>query len=136
MPGALDELHHADAMAASQHAQREPEGRRRFALARPGMDHQQALLDGLASDLGILDGLAFLHLGAMTGGSGIVDRRVHVLPFTTSGRPATIITTRSARDATRWLSRPWASRKRRASALSGTMPRPTSFDTSTTGTWA
>ena len=33
----------------------------------------------------------------------------------------------------RWLSRPCASRKARASAFSGTMPQPTSFDTKTTG---
>ena len=41
--------------------------------------------------------------------------------------------TRSALAARRWLSRPASSRKRRASALSGTMPMPTSLDTTTVG---
>ena len=35
MPRALDELHHADAMAAPQRAQRKSERRSRFALAGP-----------------------------------------------------------------------------------------------------
>ena len=35
--------------------------------------------------------------------------------------------------ATAWLRRPWASRKRRPSGVSGTRPRPISLDTSTTG---
>ena len=47
--------------------------------------------------------------------------------------PATTSQTRPATAATAWLSRPEWSRKARAIALSGTMPRPTSFATSTTG---
>ena len=70
VPGALDELHHADALAAAEHAQREPEGRGRFPLAGAGMDDEQALLDGLAGDLGVLHRLALRHLGAMALGLG------------------------------------------------------------------
>ena len=44
-------------------------------------------------------------------------------PFNVSGSPATTSTTRSARAAMRWLSRPCRSAKRRASALSGTIAR-------------
>ena len=51
----------------------------------------------------------------------------------TSGNPAATSTTVPHAAATAWLSRPCASRKLRASAFSGTMPQPTSFDTSTTG---
>ena len=40
VPGAFDELHHPDAPAPSQHAEREPEGCRRFALARAGVDDE------------------------------------------------------------------------------------------------
>src|SRR6185312_14731930 len=54
--------------------------------------------------------------------------------FKTSGRPAVIKMTRSARSAIRMLSRPWASRKARPSGVSGTMPSPTSLLTNTTGT--
>ena len=54
MPGALDELHHADPLAAAEHAQRKPERRRGLALAGAGMDDQQALLDGLARHLLVL----------------------------------------------------------------------------------
>src|SRR6185437_13363155 len=53
--------------------------------------------------------------------------------FSTSGRPAATSTTRCACAATLWLRRPAWSRKARASALSGTMPRPTSLATSTAG---
>ena len=49
------------------------------------------------------------------------------------GRPAMIATTVAARAARRWFRPPWALRKRRASALSGTMPWPTSLETMTTG---
>ena len=51
--------------AMAEHAQHEAEGRRRFALAGAGMDDEQALLDGLGGDLGVLHGLALGHLGAM-----------------------------------------------------------------------
>src|SRR5205814_282978 len=76
VPGALDELHHTDPMTASEHAQGEPECRRRFALTGPGMDDQQTFLDGFAGDLGVLHRLAFRHLGAMAfGGFVLPDHR-------------------------------------------------------------
>src|SRR5262249_24223225 len=80
MPGALDELHHADPVPAPEHAQREPERRRRLALAGPGVDHQQALFDRLAGHLGVLHGLALLHLGAMARRGGIIGRLAHESP--------------------------------------------------------
>src|SRR6185295_5956018 len=129
---ALDELHHADALAAAEHAQRQPEGRRRFSLARASVDDQQPFLDFLVRDLGILHGLALRHFGAMALGLGVVHV-THGSPFTSIGIPATIKTTRPAIAAIRWLSRPCKSRKCRASALSGTMPKPTSLETSTVG---
>src|SRR5262249_31480102 len=96
MPGALDELHHADPMATPEHAQREPERRRRFSLAGAGVHHQQTLLDRFLGDLGVLHRLALLHLGAMARRGGIVDRLAPELSFTTSGMPATMRTTRPA----------------------------------------
>src|SRR4029078_3894557 len=132
MPGALDELHHADPLAAAEHAQREAERRRGFPLAGAGVHDQQALLDGLARHLLILPRLAVRHLGAMALGLLVVDRFAHGL-FTATGRPATIMVTRTARAASPWLRLPWRSRTLRASALSGTMPRPTSLETTTVG---
>jgi len=63
LPGALAELHDAAAKAAADGAQQQAPGRRRLALALAGMDDQQALLDGLFGDLGVLDGLAIGHFG-------------------------------------------------------------------------
>src|SRR5437660_271970 len=83
--------------AAANHAQREPEGRRRFALAGAGVDDQQALLDLLVRNLGILHGLALRHLGAVTFGLGVIDIAHGSFPgspFTSIGIPATIRTTR------------------------------------------
>ncbi len=80
MPGALDELHHADAVAAPQHAQRQSERRRRFALAGAGVDDEQSLLDRLLRDFGILHRLALRHLGAMAFGLGLC----RLLPFMAS----------------------------------------------------
>ena len=71
MPGALDELHHADALTAAEHAQRQSERRRRFALAGAGMDDEQSFLDRLVRDFGVLHGLALGHLGAMPLGFGL-----------------------------------------------------------------
>ena len=81
----------------------------------------------IAGDLGILHRLALRHLRPVAGGD-VIGRLHH---FTRSGRPATISTTSSATEATAWFSRPAASRKRRASAFSGTIPSPTSFATAT-----
>ncbi len=44
-----------------------PKAAVRFALAGAGVDDQQALLDGLARDLGILHRLALRHLGGVAG---------------------------------------------------------------------
>ena len=72
----------------AEHAQRQPEGGGRLALAGAGVDDQQALLDRLAGDLGILHGLALGHLGAMALGFLLVDRlSCH---FTCIGSPATM----------------------------------------------
>src|SRR5262245_52923841 len=131
VPGTLDELHDADPMPAAQHAQGEAERGGGLALARAGVDDEQPFLDRLSRDLCILHGLAFGHLGAMALGFGFIDRLAHGLPFTTSGSPATMSTTRSARAASRWFSQPCASRNLRASAFSGTIPYPTSLETST-----
>ena len=71
IPAALDELNHADPPAAAERPQHQPQSRRALALAGAGMDHEQALLEGLARHLGVLNGLALLHLLAVAG--GIVD---------------------------------------------------------------
>src|SRR5580704_10108652 len=116
MPGALDELHDANAMAAAEHSQRQPERGRRLALAGAGMNDEQTLLDRLFRDFGILHGFALRHLGAMPLGFVFIEHFRHErVPFTASGSPATTSTTRSARAAMRWLSRPCKSRKRRPS---------------------
>src|SRR5580700_10286065 len=137
MPRALDELHDADAVAASEHAQGKAEGRGRFSLAGAGVHDEETLLDRLSRHLGVLHRLAFRHLGAVALGFGLVGRFGHdvsfAAPFTASGRPATMSTTRSAPAASRWLRVPCRSRKRRPSGWSGTMPEPTSFATRTTG---
>ena len=61
-PGALDELHHADAKTPPERTQRKPEGRRRLALAGTGVDDKQTFFENrLRGDLGVLDGLAIGH---------------------------------------------------------------------------
>ena len=87
VPGALDELHDADPMAAPEHAQRKPERGGRFALAGAGVDDQKTFLDRLLRDLGILHGLALCHLGAMAFGLGIIDGLGHGCPFTVERQP-------------------------------------------------
>ena len=63
-PCALDELHHANAMAASERAQRESEGRGRLAFARAGVDDEQAFFENrLGGDFRVLRGLALGHFG-------------------------------------------------------------------------
>ena len=53
--------------------------------------------------------------------------------FITSGRPAAMKSTRSARSATAMFMRPMASRNERPRGVSGTRPRPSSLLTKTTG---
>ena len=101
LPRAFDELHDADALAATEHSKSKAERRRRFALAGPGVDDEQALLDFLVGDLGVLHGLALRHLGAMAFGLGFIDGLAHGCPFTNNGRPGDQRTTRSARAAIR-----------------------------------
>ena len=50
-------------VAAAERAQHQAPGCRRFALALAGVDDEQAFLDGLFGDLGILRRLAVFHLG-------------------------------------------------------------------------
>src|SRR5260370_18300567 len=133
VPGTLDELHDANAVAAPQHAQRQAERRRGFAFAGAGVYDEKSLFDGLFRDFGVLNGLALRHLGAMALTLRIVDILGHFVSFTTICNPAIMRTTRSARTAIRWFRRPCRSRKRRANSLSGTMPKPTSLETRTTG---
>ena len=68
LPGALAELHDAAAQAAAQRAHQQAPGGRRLALALAGVDDQQAFLDGLGGDLGILRGLAVGHFRLVAGG--------------------------------------------------------------------
>jgi hypothetical protein len=65
-----------------------------------------------------------------------LERFAISVPFTASGKPATMRTTRLARAATRWLRMPCISRNRRPSGKLGTIPDPTSFATKTTGATA
>src|SRR5262245_38692130 len=138
VPRSFDELNDADAVAAAEHAQRKTEGRGGLASAGAGMDDKQTLFNRLGGNLRILHRLALRHLGAMTLGLALVNRSAHLSSLMMSGNPATTRTTQSARAAMRWLSSPWASRKRRPRGLSGTMPKPTSLATSTSGrvVWA
>ena len=63
-PGALDELHDADAKAPPEGAQGKPEGRGRLALAWASVNDEEALLQNrLRGDLRVLHGLALHHLG-------------------------------------------------------------------------
>src|SRR5262249_56486105 len=53
-PRSFDELHDADPMAATEHAQREAESGRGFPLAGAGMDDEETFLVRLAADLTLL----------------------------------------------------------------------------------
>ena len=64
-PGALDELHQTHAQAVASCAEHKAEGRGGFPLPRPGVDHDETLLDRLACDQSVLEGLTFLHLLGM-----------------------------------------------------------------------
>src|SRR5690606_33248426 len=129
MPCALDELNDTDTLSITQHAQRQSERRGGLALAWSRIDDEQPFLDRLFRHLGVLYGLAALHLGLVTAGGFWID----LFHFTLIGRPATVRITLSAAAATVWLRRPAWSRNARASALSGTMPSPTSLATTTHG---
>src|SRR5262249_27610497 len=100
-PCSFHELHDADPMPATEHAQRDAESRRGFPLAGAGMDDEETFLDRLAGDLSVLHRFALRHLGAMAFDLGLVDRFGHGLPLIVSGNPATTRTTRSARAAIR-----------------------------------
>src|SRR6202011_1829325 len=99
LPRTLDELDHADAVAAAKHAQSEAEGGRRLALSRSRVDDQQTLFDGLPGDLRVLHRLAFCHLGAMPIGHIGIDVLSH--HFTFRGGRETSRTTRSPVSASR-----------------------------------
>ena len=62
---ALDELHDAEPQTVPERAHRQAPGRRALALAGPGMNDQQALLDGLRRVDAVLDGLDLGHLVAV-----------------------------------------------------------------------
>src|SRR5215831_10164959 len=90
-----------------------------------------------ATPIGFARRLSVTVAGTSPATTPVVERSKigagHLASFTATGKPATIRTTRPARAAIRWLSRPCMSRKRLANALSGTMPKPTSLETRTTG---
>src|SRR3954447_21568808 len=70
-------------------------------------------------------------------GNDVLEKLGARYHFSFIGRPATTNSASSAAAAMAWFMNPAASRKLRASALSGTMPRPTSLVTKTTGLfWA
>ena len=73
MPGALDELHHADAPAAPERAQRRPKAAVDLPLPVPVWTISRPFSIGLGGDLGVLHRLALRHLGAMAFGFLVVD---------------------------------------------------------------
>src|ERR1700730_18189445 len=82
---AQDELHAADAPAVAERTQSEAEGGRRLALAGTGVDHQKTFCDGLGGNFGVLDLLAFGHLGPVTRGLVGVDLAHGVLRHSSLG---------------------------------------------------
>jgi hypothetical protein len=68
-------------MAATEHAQREPESGGGFAFARPRMDDEKTLLDRLSGDLCVLHEFTLRHLRAMTLDLMLVDWAAHASPF-------------------------------------------------------
>src|SRR5882724_4580764 len=137
LPGAFAELHHATLKATTDRAKQKTEGRRRFTLALAGVNDEEPLLDRLLRHFGVLHGLAVRHLRLvarfLVGLSCHGSKLLEWIYFKMSGKPAAIKTARSAMAAIAMLTRPCASRNSRASALSGTIPRPTSLETTTTG---
>ncbi len=68
-PGALNELHHADAKPSPERAQGKTEARGRLALSGAGVDDQKPLFgDRLGRNLRVLRGLALGHLGFVPAG--------------------------------------------------------------------
>ena len=63
----------ADAAAVSERAKGEPERGGALALAGAGVDDEEAFLDGLRRDFGVLHGLALRHLRLVAVGGGVVD---------------------------------------------------------------
>ena len=132
-PGALDELHDRSPPPVAEHAQHQPEGGRGLALARPGVDHQQALLHGSCPR----PRRPAPPCAWPSWRGGVRPRRrwrfrvrsFH--PHRQSGDQEQHTCRPARRNA--GCSRPAASRNARASALSGTMPSPTSLLTSTVG---
>src|SRR5262249_11626020 len=100
-PSSFDELHHAHAMTATEHAQREAESGSRFTLARTSVDDEEAFLDCFAGNLGILHCFALRHFVGMAFELVFVGLSGHASPLMVSGNPATTSTTRSARAAIR-----------------------------------
>src|SRR3546814_20358338 len=74
LPLALDELHDADAEAVADGSRHQTEGGGRLALALAGMDHEQALLDGLGRQHAVAHFLALLRL--LVGAGRSEERRV------------------------------------------------------------
>src|ERR1700730_8806372 len=65
----------------SERTQGEAEGGRRLAFAGAGVDHQQAFYDVFGRNFGVLDRLAFGHLGAVTRGLVSLVLAHHVLRY-------------------------------------------------------
>src|SRR5450830_2072989 len=72
------------------------------------------------------------HAGHHQQGQHTQIESVHACPFNCSGKPAATHCTRSQMLATAWLRRPASSTNQREIAPCGTIPMPTSLDTSTT----
>jgi len=105
MPGALDELHHADAMTAPEHAQGKPEGADVFPLpvpvwtmSRPSRSSSRATS---ASCTALRLAILARCCSASASSSDCVMTSLYNFPFMASGNPATTRTTRSARAAMR-----------------------------------
>src|SRR6202012_4680979 len=75
----LDELHHADPPAMAERAQSQTKSGGRFALARAGIDHQQALGDGFGGPFRIPPRLSFYHFGRVAFGLVGIDLAHEVL---------------------------------------------------------
>ena len=81
IPGTFDELHDGAGHFMGDAAQDHAETRGAFALARPGMDDDQAFLTGFGGHDLVTGGLLFGHLGVVTGVvcDGQCDGRVGII---------------------------------------------------------